>query len=103
MSKILGGIIDPVQTAYLPGRSVMDNIRSNMYVKNLCKKKSIKAVLVSLDAKKAFDSVNHKYIALVLANYGFGESFINYFKVLYNENTARILVNGHFSDKINIE
>jgi hypothetical protein len=40
---------------------------------------------------------------LVLKQYGFGINFRNFFKVLYNENTSRIMVNGHFSEKINIE
>ena len=35
----LNEIIDPSQTAYVPGQSVMDNIRSNFYIKNLCKSK----------------------------------------------------------------
>ena len=103
MSKILDKIIDPSQTAYIPGRSVMDNIRSNMYTKKYCKDKKIDAILVSLDAKKAFDSVSHEYIEKVLEKYGFGQNFRQAFKILYKDITARILVNGFFSDKISIE
>jgi hypothetical protein len=103
MSKVLNEIIDPSQTAYIPGRSVIDNIRSNMYVKDHCKKKGINAILVSLDAKKAFDSVSHEYIEEVLLNYGFGPKLRNTFQVLYKDITARVLVNGHFSSKIRIE
>ncbi len=29
MTKVLEDIVDPAQTAYIPGRSVMDNIRCN--------------------------------------------------------------------------
>jgi hypothetical protein len=31
MANHLNEIIDPSQTAYVPGQSVMDNIRSNFY------------------------------------------------------------------------
>jgi hypothetical protein len=75
MSKVLNDIIDVSQTAYIPGRSVMDNIRCNIYVKKYCKDHKIDAILTSLDAKKAFDSVNHKYIDKVLEKYGFGVEF----------------------------
>jgi len=102
MSKHLEDIIDPAQTAYVPGRSVMDNIRSNLLFKNHCRTKKIEGVMVSLDAKKAFDSVSHKYILDILEAYGVGEKFKSYFKVLYNNINVRVLVNGHFSDKINI-
>jgi hypothetical protein len=103
MAKILNEIVDPSQTAYVPGRSVMDNIRSNMYVKNYCKNKNIEGLLVSLDAKKAFDSVSHEYIEKVLERYGFGPNFRQAFKILYKDITARIMVNGFFSEKIRIE
>jgi len=102
-SKILDSIIDVSQTAYVPGRSITDNLRSNSFYKNYCKKKNIDAALISLDAKKAFDSVDHKYIEETLVAYGFGPIFIKIFKTLYRDITARILINGFTSETINIE
>ena len=103
ISPILDTIIDPSQTAYIPGRSVMDNIRANRFVKNYCKTNKIDAVLASLDARKAFDSVNHEYIDTVLEKYGFGPNFRKYFRIIYNDLSAKIMVNGYLSEKINIE
>ncbi len=103
MSKVLDQIIVNSQTAYVPGRSVMDNLRSNYYFKQYCKANKQSSVLISLDAKKAFDSVDHKYIEETLQAYGFGPNLINTFKVLYNKITARILVNGFQSESIRIE
>jgi hypothetical protein len=102
-SKVLDSIIDPSQTAYVPGRSVADNLRSNFFYKNHCCKNDVDAVLISLDAKKAFDSVDHKYIEETLIAYGFGPGFIQIFKTLYRNITARILVNGFASESIKIE
>jgi len=103
VNKVLESIIDTSQTAYIPGRSVMDNLRGNKFMKDYCKQHNIDAVLVSLDAKKAFDSVNHEYIDTVLVNYGFGEVFRHYFKTLYKDLSAKILINGYLSKKISIE
>jgi hypothetical protein len=75
-SKVLDSIIDLSQTAYVPGRSVADNLRSNFFYKNYCFKNDVDAVFISLDAKKAFDSVDHKYIEETLIVYGFGPGFI---------------------------
>ncbi len=36
MANHLNEIINPSQTAYVPGWSVMDNIRNDFYIKNLC-------------------------------------------------------------------
>jgi hypothetical protein len=103
MANHLNEIIDPSQTAYVPGGSVMDNIRSNFYIKNLCQSKKIDGLLISLDAKKAFDSVSHDYIRETLKAYGFGDKFIKYLNTLYNGLSVNVLVNGFFSEKINIE
>jgi len=103
LSKVLDSIIDPSQTAYVPGRSVADNLRANFYMKKQCEKSNIESVLISLDAKKAFDSVDHNYIEDTLKAYGFGQGFINIFKILYKNITARILINGFQSESIRIE
>jgi exonuclease III len=103
LKPILDSIIDPTQTAYVPGRSVMDNLRSNMFLKDYCKINKIDAILTSLDAQKAFDSVDHAYIDKILDSYGFGDMFRKYFSILYNDLTAKILVNGYFSEAIRIE
>ncbi len=92
--KVLDSILDVSQTAYILGRSVADNLRANFFMKNYCKKKNIDSVLILLDAKKAFDSVDHKYIEDTLIAYGFGDGFVNIFKMLYKDITAKILING---------
>ncbi len=69
----------------------------------MCKSKNIDGLLISLDAKKAFDSVSHDYIREPLRVYGFGEKFIQYLNTLYNGLSVKVLVNGFFSEKINIE
>jgi hypothetical protein len=102
VSKVLNSIIDVSQTAYIPGRSVADNLRTNFYMKKICERKNLNSVLISLDAKKAFDSVSHKYIEDTLKAYGFGIKFINIFKILYKDITARILINGYQSESIPI-
>lgn len=102
VSKVLESIIDDSQTAYVPGRSVADNLRTNFFLKQYCEEKNLDSVLISLDAKKAFDSVDHEYIEDTLGAYGFGKSFINTFKFLYKDITARILINGYQSESIKI-
>ena len=62
MALILDEIIDKNQTAYVKGRAVADNLRSLMFIKDHCIEEQIDAVLIFLDAKKAFDSVDHVYI-----------------------------------------
>lgn len=43
-------------------------------------KKNTDSSLISLDAKKAFDLVDHIYIEETLRRYGFAQNFISMFK-----------------------
>jgi hypothetical protein len=102
LAAVADTIIHPNQSAYIPGRSVMDNLRA---IKELARNgisESGKNLLISLDAKKAFDSVSHSYIKLALSKYGFGEGFIGVFDTLYHKLKAKILINGWQSAVIEI-
>ena len=102
-NKFLPSIISPQQTAYIPARSVHDNLRSIDIIKEHCASHDIEVYLVSLDAQKAFDSVSHSFIEAVLRKYDIDEQFINIFRILYRDLTARVSVNGYFTKSFHIE
>jgi hypothetical protein len=99
LAKIADKIIYCNQTAYVPGRSVMDNIR---VIKSLAEDSDLDAIVISLDAKKAFDSVSHDFIKITLRKFGFGEKFIKVFETLYTDLKANVLINGWKSELIRI-
>jgi len=102
VSLVLDKIIHPAQTAYIPGRVVHDNLRMFDFYKTYCNNYNVDAVLISLDAKKAFDSVDHKYMYKTLKHYGFSDNFIEVIQLLYNDIKADILVNGYRTCMIRI-
>lgn len=54
------------------------------------------AMLVGLDAEKAFVSVRWAFLYKVLDTFGFHHTLIEVFKAVYNNPTARIKINGSF-------
>ena len=62
MSNVINEIIVNTQTAYVRGRSVIDNLSSIAFMNDHCRNENVESVMVSLDAKKAFDSVDHGYV-----------------------------------------
>ena len=63
LSSAMAACVKENQTAYVKGRMINDNIRSilsSIEVAN--SEREIDALIVSLDAEKAFDSVSHQYI-----------------------------------------
>ncbi len=102
-NKVLPSILSVTQTGYVPGRQVNDNSRLLEEIINKYKNSGNTAYLITLDARKAFDSVNHEYLFHILSLFDFPPLFINNVKTIYNSLSASVLVNGYTSDTFNIE
>ena len=102
LSKVLNDHIDQLQTAYLKGRLINDNIRSLVMAINTAQEDpNVDGLIVALDAKKAFDSVEHSYIEQCLGKMGLSR-FISIFRILYKELSSNVLVNGKIVKGFNI-
>ena len=94
LSSAVDSCIGGRQTAYLKGRLISDNIRGLIGSVNLANlEDNIDGLIVSLDAKKAFDSVSHRFIEEVLVRFGMG-NFVPIFRVLYKDLKSDIIING---------
>ncbi len=102
-NTVLPSILSVTQTGYIPGRQVNDNSRLLEEIINKYKNSNNIAYLITLDARKAFDSVDHNYLAHVLTLFDFPISYINNVRTIYSNLSSSILVNGFTSDSINIE
>ena len=87
-------VINERQTAYLKKRLINDNIRAIIATVDVANvEENVDAILVSLDAKKAFDSVEHSFIKECLSRFGLA-SFCGIFDLLYSELRSDIIING---------
>ena len=57
-------------------------------------------LMIGVDAKKAFDSIDHYYMQGVLEADGFGPKCKNWFKLLSKNLKVNILVNGFTTENI---
>jgi len=102
LNPVLEQIISPTQTAYVPKRQVTDNTFLLDKIIQLAKKTEENLFILSLDAKKAFDSIDHEYMYKTLRSFGFGEEFILTIRTIYKDLTASILVNGYKTQVIRL-
>ena len=102
MCEKVSEVIRTRQTAYIKGRLINDNIRSMLSTVNITNlEERTNGLLVSLDAKKAFDSVEHSYIERCLKEFGCAR-FIPIFRLLYKELATDIIINGKICKGFNI-
>ncbi len=93
-------LIDEEQTGFITGRQTQGNIRRVLHTIDQIQGQGLRAVLVSLDAEKAFDCVNWRFLYQILTKLGFQEQSIQCIQGLYQDPTARIKINGHLTDQI---
>jgi len=102
-NAVLDSILHKNQAGYVPGRQVNDNSRLLEETINYLKENKKEAYLITLDAQKAFDSVDHNYLQNILLKYGFPAEYISWVKVIYSDLRANVLINGFKGELIKIE
>lgn len=94
LAKAVADHVSKIQTAYIKGRSILDNIRliTNAHrIANI--DNTVNGLLMALDVTKAFDSVRHDFIDAVLNAFGLSD-FGAIFKILYKDQLTNIRING---------
>ncbi|XP_051807528.1 LINE-1 retrotransposable element ORF2 protein isoform X1 [Acanthochromis polyacanthus] len=94
IEKILPFIIHPDQTGFIKGRHSSTNTRRLFNLMVHSSQQHTPSIIVTLDAEKAFDKVNWSFLILTMQKFGFGESFINWIKILYTAPLATVVTNG---------
>ena len=102
MSKNLDCAIGPQQTAYLKTRQITDNLNIMQHVLEKSKELDVSSMIMSLDAEKAFDSIEHWYIKAVLRKLGLSD-FVKVFDLLYSNQRVNILLNNQNAGSYNIK
>jgi len=82
LKTVLPTLVKSDQTAYVPGRFIGESCRLISDVIEIADKLKLDGWLVTMDIQKAFDSVDHDFLFCTLENAGFGQSFLNWIKVL---------------------
>lgn len=96
MRPIMKKIIGPHHNSFLPGRSTLDNvILTQEVVHGMNHKRGRKGTLVvKIDLRKAYDTLNWGFLEAVLRDFGFPAGFIDLVMFAVRKSVISILWNG---------
>ena len=88
-------IIHHDQVGFIPGTQSWYSICKSMNViHHINKMKAINHIIISIDAEKAFDKIQHPFMIKTLSTLGIEGTYLNIIKVIYDKPTASIMLNG---------
>ena len=105
ISKILVGrirdhldsIVDDNQSAFIPGRSIIDNILlSQELVRGYHVKRGYPRCALKVDIQKAYDTVNWKFLRSILYQFGFHPIMVMWIMECVEKSSFMININGEF-------
>jgi hypothetical protein len=102
LQPLLPDIIHRDQTGFIKERYIGENIRVVDDVITFCRTYNTPGFLLLLDYEKAFDTVSWRFLNYALEQFGFGENFRNYIKVLYCNINSSVLNNGHMTESFTL-
>ena len=80
---------------FIPGMQGFFNIcKSINVIHHINKLKEKNHMIISIDAEKAFDKIQHPFMIKALQKVGLEGTHLNIIKAIYNKPTANIVLNG---------
>lgn len=86
----------------MPGKGTDINLRHLFLNLSIPHNNQGTRVIASLDAEKAFDSVEWLYLWEVLERYGFGPKYLHWLKMLYRAPKTRVRTNDWLSNMFSL-
>ena len=96
--NVLPNIIHHNQTGYVKDRYIGETVRSIFDIMEFTDNENIPGILIFIDFKKAFDTVEWHYLFDCLKAFNFGPDLINWVKTFYRNIESCVINNGLSSD-----
>ncbi|KAJ9544003.1 hypothetical protein OSB04_023710 [Centaurea solstitialis] len=95
MKPYLAQLVGPTQSAFIPGRRIADNIMmAHELVVGYQRQQGQPRCAFKIDLRKAYDTVDWRYLACILSGLGFHTVFCKWIDELLNTSSFSIVLNG---------
>ena len=102
LAKVLSSLIHENQKC-VPGRHITDNIHLIQDLIDLINNNEEEAAFLLFDQEKAFDRISHNFLIKTLQNFGFGDYFIKWVKIILKDIKSFVRINGYETEEFTVE
>ncbi|XP_058752759.1 uncharacterized protein LOC131625939 [Vicia villosa] len=94
LKKVLLSIISNCQSAFVPGRQLLDGVLVANEVVDYARKEGSKCIPFKVDFEKAYDKVSWNFLRYMMQRMDFGHRWLKWMELLVFNSNMSILVNG---------
>lgn len=98
LESVLPTVVATDQTGFVKDRHSFHNVRRFFNILYSPSTSNTPELVISMDAEKAFDRVEWPYLFYALVQFGFGNTFISWIRLLYTSPLASVHTNNDYSD-----
>ena len=102
LKTVLPDIIHENQVGYVEGRNIDEGILMLKNMMEHTRVNQLPGLLLAIDFKKAFDSVNWEYMNKALEVFNFGETVTKWVKIMYTNMQSCVMNNGFSTGYFNL-
>ncbi len=94
LQRFLDLLINPFQTAFIKGRSILDNFYCAHILSHPLVSTKQQGAIFKIDFERAFDHINWPFLSELLLVRGFGAKWISWISNLLHSSSTAVLLNG---------
>ena len=94
LREVMDDLISPLQSAFIPGRQMIDGIVMAEEIVAAWRRSSTTGFLWKVDFAKAYDSIDWRYLWNILRRRGFSEEWVRWMKLCVTTSSCSVLING---------
>lgn len=102
LKGVLKSIISPCQSAFVPGRQLLDGVVVANELVDFARKTGRNCVLFKVDFEKANDNVNWNFLRYMFDRMGFGEKWKRWMELFVFSSNMSVLINGSPSKEFKV-
>ncbi|CAJ2637160.1 unnamed protein product [Trifolium pratense] len=102
LKRVLGKLISPCQSAFLPSRQILDGVVVLNEIIDLAKRRKDRCMFFKVDFEKAYDTINWNFLERMMIKMGFAEGWMKWIRACIFNSSMSVLVNGSATEDFKV-